>query len=89
MAIWSSPVLMVLHAITPQYAILPSPGSIPSLLRAKLGVSTSPLLLVHRDGVRMVMPQTMNPWPGLEQTPSAGAEVSLTWNFGELCRVIR
>src|SRR4051812_44025662 len=84
MAMLSSPVLMVLQAITPQNAMLFDPGSMPSVLRAKLGVSTSPRLLVQRDGVSSVTPQTMNPSPGALQVPSAGAEVSLTWNLGEL-----
>src|SRR3954469_21891402 len=80
---------MVLQAITPQVAMDVVPGSIPSVLRAKLGVSTSPRLFVHLEGVSTVTPQTMNPLPGEEHTPSAGTDVSLTWNFGELWSVMR
>src|SRR3954452_24163451 len=65
------------------------PGSMPSVLRAKLGVSNSPRLFVHFEGVSTVTPHTMKPLPGEEHTPSAGTVVSLTWNLGELCSVMR
>src|SRR3954470_3744160 len=91
MAMWSSPVLMVLWARTPQVAKLVSPGSMPSVLRDRCGDISSPWLFSQRDGVKMVTPQTMKPAPGVHAavTPPAGVEVILTWNLGELCSVIR
>ena len=50
----------------------------PSVLCAFEWVSAVPALLVDFDGVLMVTPQTTKP-----------AAPSLTWNFGELCSVIR
>ena len=63
----------------------------PSELRAKLGVSTSPLLFFHFEGVRMVTPQTVKPSPGVVQSLMLyeGYDPILTWNLGELCSVIR
>src|SRR4029079_15354058 len=94
-AIWSSQVLIVEQAMTPQYAMLLAPGSIPSVVRAQLGVSCSPRLLHHFDGGSTGTPQTMNPFPGDVQVgpfgpsgPSLGNDVSLTWNLAELCSVI-
>jgi hypothetical protein len=72
MAIWSSPVLIVLQAMTPQVAMSVVPGSTPSVLRAKCGDMSSPWLLNQREGVRIVMPQTMKPSPGVEHVPSGG-----------------
>ena len=78
--------------MTPQYAMLLAPGSMPSVLRAQLGVSWRPMLLNHLDGVSTVTPQTMNPAPG-RRAARVGArvrnDVSLTWNLDELCSVIR
>src|SRR4051794_28560564 len=71
--------------------MLLAPGSIPSVLRAQLGVSWRPMLLYHFDGVWTSTPQTMNPAPGVGQPgsgPAFGKEVSLTWNLAELCSLI-
>src|SRR5215469_11312613 len=88
-AMSSSPVLMKLQASTPQVASLPSPGSMPSVLRAKKGDITRPWLLAQIDGVMIFTPQTMNPSPGLLQPLPPGVDESLTWNLGELWSVIR
>src|SRR5579872_2285558 len=89
MAMSSSPVLIVLHATTPHVASLPSPGSIPSVLRAMYGDITIPWLFVQTEGVRSVTPHTMKPSPGAAQLPPGGVDDSFTLNFGELCRVMR
>ena len=75
-AMWSSPTLMLLHTMKPLLAR--SPGSMPSVLCATLAFSAVPTLLVAVVGVLMVTPQTTKP-----------VAVSLTWNIGELCSVIR
>ena len=70
-----------------------APGSMPSVLRAQLGVSWRPMLLNHFEGVSSVTPQTMKPAPRAsvqpEPGPAFGNDVSLTWNLAELCSVIR
>ena len=68
---------MLLHTMKPLLAA--SPGSIPSVLCATLAFSAVPTLLVAAVGVLTVTPQTTE----------AVAAASLTWNIGELCRVIR
>src|SRR5450432_1340102 len=85
-AMWSDLVLMVLCAMTPQVATLVSPGSTPSVFREKCGDINNPWLLSQRDGVRMVIPQTVKPTPAAVQlsvpsaakAPPAGVEVILT-----------
>src|ERR1700690_4398002 len=93
MAIWSSPVLIVLQAMTPQKESSFAPGSIPSEFRENCGFIKSPWLLNQLDGVRIVTPQMMKPSPlvvqATEPAGRLGAELTLTWNFGELCSVIR
>jgi hypothetical protein len=64
--------------MTPQVAELLAPGSMPSVFREKYGDIKSPWLFIHREGVRMVTPHTMNPSPGNEHVPSAGVDHSLT-----------
>ncbi len=92
MAMWSSPVLIVLWTSTPHVASAVSPGSMPSVLRAKCGDISSPWLFSQREGVKTVTPHTMKPCPCVVQGavgPPGGFEVILTWNLGELCSVIR
>jgi hypothetical protein len=76
MAMSSSPTLILLQAMVPLLAA--SPGSIPSVLCALDGDSAVPTLFLAAVGVLMVTPQTTKPFAP-----------SLTWNMGELCRVMR
>ena len=79
MAIWSSPVLIVLQTMAPHVAELFAPGSMPSVFREKYGDITSPWLFIHRDGVRIVTPHTMKPSRRFEHVPPrGGVDASLT-----------
>src|SRR5579884_318938 len=88
-AMSSSPVLIVLQAMTPQVASFPSPGSMPSVFRARYGDITRPWLLAQTDGVSSVTPHTTKPSPGALHVPPGGVDASFTLNFGELWSVMR